>query len=64
MACVGVISVRFLCDNCDRELEAVFGYGYDEQNDTVICDCGRKYLITRPHIIEGTEDKKRLDARD
>lgn len=64
MAYVGEVSVRFLCGNCDRELEAVFGYGYDEQDDTVRCGCGCKYLVTRPFIIEGTEAKEWLDARD
>lgn len=61
MAYSGRVTVRFECGYCGRQLDGWFGHMVvEDMDDTIRCDCGRLYLVTRPYIIEADEAKERL----
>jgi len=59
MAYQGQVWVIVQCGMCGKQIRGWF-YS-DEPDDTVTCDCGRKYLVTRPHRVECEELRERLD---
>lgn len=58
MAYQGQVWVIVQCE-CGKQIRGWF-YS-DEPDDTATCDCGRKYLVTRPYIIDAAEIEERLD---